>query len=72
MNHQNWNKTVLKSRHKSNNHNLGNKVLTSKGVKTVRKQSGGGGNAEGRKLHKILESESLQVQTDTVGFKQAL
>lgn len=29
-------------------------------------------NPEGKKIHKILESESLEVPTDDVGFKRAL
>lgn len=61
MDHQNWNKQVYSSKAKIHGKNLHQKVLNNDGVKSVRKPSGTGKNTEGKKLHAILESESLQV-----------
>lgn len=69
MEHQNWKKTVVYSKHKSQTKNLQNKALTTKNVKAIRKPSGQMG---GKKLNQILESDNMQVRTDDVGLKQAI
>lgn len=72
MQHQDLVQKVLTSKHKSHQQSLHNKVLDDKDVKTIKKGKDGQVNVEGKKLHKILESESLDVPTDDVGFKRAL
>lgn len=69
MQHQSK-KILMTSKHKSHNKNLHKKVLNNKDVKSVKKNTGNNSsNVEGKKMHKILESESLDVPQDTVGFK---
>lgn len=63
---------MLSSKHKSHQQNLHNKVLDDKDVKAIKKGKDGQVNLDGKKLHKILESESLDVPTDDVGLKRAL
>ncbi len=71
MNYQNWTPTVLGSNTKTTAKDLKNKILIDKDVHSVKK-SGGTSNVDGRHLHKILESESLEVPHVSVELRQAI
>ena len=71
MNYQNWESTVLGNNKKTTAKDLKNKTLVDKTVQSVKKPSGSG-NMDGKHLHKILESESMEVPHITTELRQAI
>ena len=69
MEHQNWERKVFASKAGLDGKGLANKVLTED-VQTLSKPKTKG--TDGRKLHQILESESLHVQQSSHEFKIAM
>ncbi len=67
--YQNWTPTVLTSSVKTTGKDLKNKALVDKNVQSMKKP---GGNMDGRHLHKILESESMEVPQVSVELRQAI
>ena len=57
MEHQDWTTKSYQSKNKAQEANLKNKVLLDKDVQSFNKPKGSG---DGKKIHKILESESLE------------
>ena len=70
MNHQDWNSKVYESKNKEHTSNLANKALTDKEVKTINKPKTKG--LDGKSLHKLLESESLEVPKMSHELSQAI
>ena len=71
MNYQNWTPTVLGSNTKTTAKDLKNKTLIDKNVQSVKKTSGSS-NMDGKHMHKLLESESMEVPVVTVELRQAI
>ncbi len=69
MNYQNWAPTVLTTSQKTTTKDLKNKALIDKNVQSVKKVTG---NVDGKQLHKILESESMEVPQISVELRQAI
>ena len=71
MNYQNWTPTVLGSNTKTTAKDLKNKALIDKNVHSVKKTEGSS-NIDGRHMHKLLESESMEVPTVPIELRQAI
>lgn len=71
MDHQNWKKQVSTSKHKSHNANLHKKGLLNKNVNTMKKTQNKG-NVGGSKMHKLIESETLEIPKVSLELKQTL
>ncbi len=72
MNHQNWKKTVISSKHKTHTKNLKNKVLTNNNIQGIKKTRKTSGTVEGKKLYKLLESDNMEIPVSSHEFKSAL
>jgi ribosome-binding protein aMBF1 (putative translation factor) len=71
MEHQNWKPTVSISKHKSHTTNLSKQALLNKNIDTVKKTTQKGPTT-GSQMHKIIESETLEVPQITMELKQAI
>ena len=71
MQHQNWTPSVISKKVHTNDKNLKQNALNEKDAHGVVK-TGHKGNMDGRKLHKILESESFDVPQMTMEIRLAI
>ena len=72
MSYQNWAPNVLSSKPKTTTKDMKNQALNDKNIHSFKKAPTASGVSDGRKIHKILESESLEIPQITTELRQAI